>query len=286
MIRVLVVLSIALLPACHARADDRNVQDVPYVDGAKEPKQQSLDVYAPVGGAEMPVIVWIHGGAWSIGDKDRVEAKAKAFNERGMVLVSINYRLHPDADYQGQAADVARAIHWVHNHIADHGGSAESIFLMGHSAGAHLAALVATDGRYLEAQGLTLSDLMGVVLLDGAAYDIPRQIDLALLPRMKEMYRKVFSEDAAKQQAASPITYVAPDKGIPPFLIMHVASRRDGRLQSESLAKALSNAGASATVFSAENKTHTTINLDIGTPGDVPTQRIFKFLDERLARMP
>jgi acetyl esterase/lipase len=244
--------------------------------------QNQTSLWYPSSGADMPVMIWIHGGGWRYGDKARVQAKPPAFNNKGFVFVSINYRLHPAVDYKAQGADVAKAIRWVQDHAKEFGGSPDRIFLMGHSAGAHLAALVATDHSYLEAEGLKLSGIKGVVLLDGAAYDIPRQIELAAIPRMKELYRTVFTEEVEKQQAASPVTHVAKGKGIPPFLILHVADRRDGKLQSESLGRKLSEAGVAAQVTPVENKTHATISGELGEPGDVPTTHIFEFLETQL----
>ena len=211
-----------------------------------------LDVYAPARGDNHPVVVWIHGGAWRIGDKSRVQSKPGAFNDRGYVFVSVNYRLHPAVTNKEQAGDIARAIRWVYDHVKDHGGDPERIFLMGHSAGAHLAALVATDERYLGETGLKLSDLSGVILLDGAGYDIPLQVRQAVLPRMKTMYTAVFTEDEATQRDASPITHVAPGKGIPPFLILHVASRKDSKIQSDGLAAKLRRGGVEAKVVPAD----------------------------------
>ena len=260
----------------------RTQKSVVYSESSGNRNQTSLDVFAPATGSDLPVIVWIHGGGWQKGDKRGAELKAKAFNEKGFVLVSINYRLHPATDYQGQGADVAKAIKWVHDHASEFGGSSQNIFVMGHSAGAHLAALVSTDERYLKAEGLGLANIKGVILLDGAAYDIPRQIDLAVLPRLREMYSTVFTSDEKKQKDASPISHVAKGKGIPPFLILHIASRRDGKAQSESLANELKEAEVVAEVISESDKTHATINRELGTPGDIPTKHVFDFLDQTL----
>ena len=128
--------------------------------------------------------------------------------------------------------------------------------------------------------GLKLSDLAGVILLDGAGYDIPRQIEQASLPRMKTLYKTVFSEDEARQKDASPITHVASGKGIPPFLILHVARRKDSKAQSEGLAAKLRAAGVEAKVVPAEGKTHATINRELGQPDDPPTAAVFEFLEE------
>ncbi len=274
-----------LVCAAVAVADNkpRVQRDVAYSEAGKH--ATSLDFYAPSTGANHPIIVWIHGGGWSTGDKAHVQLKPIAFNEKGFVLVSINYRLHPDVTYKEQAGDVAKSIRWVYDHANDFGGSPDRIFIMGHSAGAHLAALVSTDHRYLEAEGMKLSNIKGVILLDGAVYDIPKQIELARLPRMKEKYLTVFGSDLSKQQDASPITHVAKGKHIPPFLILHVTDRQDSRFQSQGLADRLKSAGTSAKVVPAEGKTHDTINRELGERGDAPTVAVFEFLEKRLAEI-
>jgi arylformamidase len=271
-------LIVLIASVAHAADGGRAQKDVAYSDIGGD--RTRLDVYAPEG-RDHPIVIWIHGGAWRIGDKAHVQAKPKAFNERGYVLVSVNYRFQPAVAYKEQAGDIARAIRWVHDHAGEFGGDPRRIFLMGHSAGAHLAALVGTDGRYLAKVELKLSDLSGIVLLDGAGYDIPRQIKQSALPRAKTMYTTIFTADEAKQKEASPITHVAKGKGIPPFLILHVASRRDSKAQSDGLATALREAGVESKVVPAEGKTHATINRELGQPDDVPTQAVFDFLRER-----
>jgi arylformamidase len=276
--RSLVPILIATLASVPAPADggDRVQKDIAYFRAGGE--RTRLDVYAPADGKDHPVIIWVHGGAWQFGDKAHVQAKPGAFNGRGYVLVSVNYRFHPAVSYKEQAGDIAQAVRWVHEHAGEFGGDPGRLFLMGHSSGAHLAALVGTDDRYFKKAGLTLSDLAGVVLVDGAGYDIPRQVRQAALPRLKAMYTTVFTEDEASQRDASPVIHVAKDKGIPPFLILHVASRRDSKAQSEGLAEKLREAGVEAKVVSAEGKTHATINRELGQPDDAPTMAVFVFL--------
>lgn len=289
--RVTVVLALfltVLLPtvsSVFSQDAPRFQRDVAYANEGG--RGTSLDVYvpaaqAPLGGSNLPIMIWIHGGGWRHGDKQNVLVKPTAFNAQGFVFVSINYRLQPGVTYEDQAGDVAEAIHWVHTHAKDFGGAADQIFLMGHSAGAHLAALVTTDARYLKATGLKLRDVAGVVLLDGAAYDIPKQIVVAPLPRMKQIYTDAFGDDPADHRDASPSTHVAAGKGIPPFLILYVATRRDGRLQSTALANQLTAAGTPAKLVAAADKTHATISGDFGQPGDKPTEAVFEFLKERV----
>ncbi|QDV35611.1 alpha/beta hydrolase [Tautonia plasticadhaerens] len=276
----LAAILLPLLLAVPALADEevRVEQDIAYSDAGGEGGSTRLDVYAPADGEDHPVVLWVHGGAWRIGDKAHLQRKPEAFTSRGYVLVSVNYRLLPGVTYREQAGDLAAAIRWIGEHAGDHGGSPDRIALIGHSAGAHLAALVATDHRYLEAEGLDLGALSGVVLLDGAGYDIPRQVREARVPRMKDLYEGVFTEDEETQRDASPITHIAEGKGIPPFLILHVAGRRDSQAQSEGLAARLVDAGVEAKVIPAQGKTHATINRELGIPGDEPTSVVFGFL--------
>ena len=152
MIRFVLFLFAALAVVPTLAAEGGRVQkNIVYSDAGGDRTQ--LDVFSPDNGKDHPVVIWIHGGAWQAGDKASVQLKPKAFNEQGYVLVSINYRFHPEVTYKEQAGDIARAIHWVHDHARDHGGDPSRVFLMGHSAGAHLAALVGADSRYLKNEG-------------------------------------------------------------------------------------------------------------------------------------
>lgn len=238
-----------------------------------------LDAYAPASGANHPVVVWIHGGGWRRGDKANVQLKPKAFVDRGFVFVSVNYRLHPAVTYKEQAGDVARAIKHVHANAARVGGAPDRIYLMGHSAGAHLAALVATDERYLKAEPLPLATIKGVILLDGAGYDISKRLESAG-PLGGGLYRTVFGADETAWKDASPISHVAEGKDIPPFLILYVADRIVSKRMSEGFAQTLRQAGVLAKAVPAEGKTHATINRDIGKPDDKPSQAVFEFLED------
>ena len=124
-------------------------RDIPYAAPALE--RQVLDIYAPKDAKNLPVVFWIHGGGWQSGDKSSVQEKPKAFVERGFVFVSTNYRLLPKVEMETIFRDVAKSLGWVHQHIAEHGGDPSRLFVMGHSAGAQLAALLCIDDRYLKA---------------------------------------------------------------------------------------------------------------------------------------
>ena len=150
--------------------------------------------------------------------------------------------------------DVAKSIRWVHDHIAEYGGDPKRLLVMGHSAGAQLAALVCTDDRYLKAEGLSLAIIKGCVPVDGDTYDVPAIIETAEtrwrvhgLPQAKFGHREKFGNDPAKHRDFSAVTHVAKDKGIPPFLILHVADHPDTTAQAQRLGNVLKEAGVPVT---------------------------------------
>lgn len=280
-LRFLVIALLTAFPAFAVAgfaAEPRVSRDVPYAQPGDE--RQTLDVYSPAEGTGHPVVVWIHGGGWRRGDKRNVQHKPQAFVDQGYVFVSVNYRFVPQVTVKEMAGDVAKAIAWVVGHAGDYGGDGRKIFVMGHSAGAHLAALVCTDARYLKNEGITLSLLKGCVPVDTAAYDISARFRSAG-PLQAKAGASVFGDDAAAHRELSPITYVEKGRAIPPFLILHVADRPDSRAQSEALAKALVATGRKATLVPAAGKTHGTINSELGLPDDKPTKAVFEFLAEQ-----
>jgi arylformamidase len=267
-----------------AEAEDVK-RDVRYGDQ----ERQLLDIYAPPGAKNRPVVFWIHGGGWQTGDKSDVQRKPRVFNEKGYVFVSTNYRLLPKVDMATIVRDVAKSIHWVHDHIAEYGGDPNRLLVMGHSAGAQLAALICTDDRYLKAEGLSLSIVKGCVPVDGDTYDVPAIIETAEArrrahgqPQATYGHREKFGNDPAKHRDLSAVTHVASGKGIPPFLILYVADHPDNTAQAQRFATALKEAGVPATAFGARETWHTRINNDLGLPEDPATKALFTFVEGAL----
>jgi acetyl esterase/lipase len=229
---------------------------------------------------------WIHGGGWQAGDKSDVALKPKALTERGFVFVSTNYRLWPDVEMGVLIRDVAKSLGWVHKNIAEHGGDPSRIFVMGHSAGAQLAALICIDDRYLKEQDVPFEVLKGCVPVDGDTYDLPAIImtaefrqTLHHLPLPKRGHRVKFGNDPAKHIDFSAVTHVAKNKGIPPFLILHVAGHPNTTAQARRLGNVLKDADIPVKVFGARETTHRKLNADLGKPDDPATQELYKFLD-------
>jgi acetyl esterase/lipase len=272
------LLGLVVAASAHA-AEPRVVRDVPYA----EPKntRQSLDLYAPADARNRPVVFWIHGGGWQRGDKSGVERKPQVFVDHGYVFVATNYRFVPFVSIGEMAGDVAKALRWTHEHAAEYGGDPNSIFVMGHSAGAQLAALVCLDPRYVEADGLSPAIFKGCVPVDGDSYDVPLQI-ATVLRRQKDFYIWKFG-DEPQQRVWSSITYVAPGKPIPPYLLVHVAEHPEVKMQSEKLVEALKKAGYDAAMFAAADTDHVKLNARLGTPNDPATAAILAFV-ERLTR--
>ena len=279
-------MALAVATEGHAQEIKR---DIPYASPAQE--RQVLDVYSPTGAKNLPVVFWIHGGGWQTGDKTSVQLKPQAFMDKGFVFVSTNYRLLPQVDMGTIIRDIARSIRWVHDHIAEYGGDPQRLFIMGHSAGAQLAALVCTDDRYLKQEGLSLAIIKGCVPVDGDTYDVPAIIETAETrrrvhgqPQLKLGHREKFGNDPAKHRDFSAVTHIAKDKGIPPFLIMHVAEHPDTSAQAQRLASVLKSAGVPVRVYGARESTHNKINADIGLPADPGTKALFEFVGDALKK--
>lgn len=278
-----IVAALAGLVAGTAPAAAQTItRDVPY---ASAHARQVLDVYAPAGAANLPVVFWIHGGGWQTGDKRDVALKPTAFNDAGFVFVSASYRLLPAVDMRTIVRDVASALRWVRQHAAEHGGDPARVLVMGHSAGAQLAALLCTDDRYLKAEGLSLAMIKGCVPVDADTFDIPAIIEVAEtrwrvhgLPTATFGHREKFGGDPALHRDFSAVTHVARDKGIPPFLILHVADHPDTTAQARRFAAVLKEAAVPVTVFGARETTHRKLNDDLGKPDDPATAALWTFV--------
>jgi len=276
-----------LAAACAANAHAQVVtRDVPY---ATAHERQVLDLYAPPGAKNLPVVFWIHGGGWQTGDKGMVALKPKAFMDAGFVFVSIQHRLLPTVEMGAIVRDVASALGWVHKNIATRGGDPDRLLVMGHSSGGQLAALICTDDRYAKAEGVALTSIKGCVPVDADTFDIPAIIEMAEtrarvhhLPLPTYGHRQKFGNDPANHRDFSAVTHVAPNKGIPPFLILHIGGNPDTGAQAQRFAAVLQGARISAKVFAARESTHASINDNIGAADDAVTRELFAFVARAL----
>ena len=265
--------------------------DVPYVENGHA--RHVLDIYAPEGSTDknLPVMFWIHGGGWQAGDKSDVGLKPKVLTERGLVVVSTNYRLLPEVTMDVLTRDVAKSFGWVYRNIAKYGGDPQRIFVGGHSAGAQLAALICIDDRYLKEEGVSFEVLRGCVPVDGDTYDIPKIIMTA--EHRQALYggkmftfghRQKFGNDPEKHVDFSAVTHVAKGKGIPPFLLLYFPGNPDTRAQAARLEAVLKESAIPVTTYGKADSNHSRLNNDLGKPDDPTTEQFLKFLDANVAR--
>lgn len=261
--------------------------DIPYriaVHGIPA-ERFTLDVYTSPEAQGRPVVIFFHGGGFDRGGKEGVGEKPTAFVAAGYVFIAPNrrYSVMPSADdLDSEVGDSAAAIAWITANADSHGGDPGRIVLMGHSAGAIIATLLATDERYLAAHGLGLADLAAVVAIDTGAYDRVAQAAQAPRSTAVQMYRELGMDDADLARL-SPITHVATDKDIPPILLYHRTENASPQHAAEHFAARLREAGVTVEVAVQSDRTHASINRLIGTPGDPVTARILSFIETHTA---
>lgn len=240
----------------------RQVHDVAYGD---DPRQR-FDVYAPQGAHAALVIVMVHGGGWRIGDKamrNVVQNKVGYWVPRGYVVISINYRMLPQASPLEQAQDVARALALAQRRAAEWGGDPARFVLMGHSAGAHLVALLTADPGLARAQGAR--PWLGTVSLDSACLDVVQTMQRPHFP----LYDRAFGERPADWLAVSP--YQQMQARVVPVLAVCSSRRRDSCPQAHAFAAKATRLGGKASVLE-ENLSHEQINETLGLASDYTAQ--------------
>ena len=250
------------------------IADVPYAgQQGGDPARQSLDIYLRDGLTDAPVVLYVHGGGWIRGDKARAFFKPAALVPAGYLFASMNYRFHPEASLVEMAQDVATATAWLKLHAAKYGGDATKIVLMGHSAGAHLVSVVASNPAFMDAAGASLGDLSGVVALDTAMLHVPLRMETA----GTSQYR-VFGRDRQAWISVSPWHLIKEGTGIPPFLLLIADGRAVSREQATVMHEKLRDAGIEAFIHEANGRAHTPIDTYIGVEGDEGTRVLLQFL--------
>lgn len=230
-----------------------------------------LDVYARDGAKGDPVVFFIHGGAWRLGDRNNVNAKPGFLLAKGFLFVSIDYRMLPKADVATQASDVEKAYGYVRANIAKYGGDPDRIVVMGHSAGCHLAALTGFRGG--------LPGVAALVLDDTEAYDI-EALAKAQGGKLRPIYAQAFS-DPGQWRALSPATYIGTARHPPVFVAYSNAPIRAAAARD--LADRLRAEGTKVTLFDGSAYSHMAINRRFGEDGDALTAAVMAFLKATVA---
>jgi acetyl esterase/lipase len=248
----------------------------------------SLDVYTPAAGdhgcSGRAMVVWVHGGGWTSGDKaEYMPDKVALFNGAGYVFASVNYELTdrslptPAPRYPVHDQDAADAVAWLVHHATEVGADPHRIAVLGHSAGGGIVSAMSTDDRYLGKDGLPLSALRCAGSLDGEGLDVTASATTSP-PEVQAGYRDVFGADAAVWHEASPINHISTGKGIPAFF---VALRGDPwRLATQTaFVDALRKAKVAVTVLDTAALEHLDLTTAVGAPGDtILTPPLMEFL--------
>lgn len=236
-------------------------RDVPYLHASSE---QTLDLVFDLQ-SDRHIIVFIHGGAWQSGDKRAGRRIQDTFLRAGYAFASINYRLAPGARVSEAAADVAAAVAHLVEHAERYRLRPDGIVLLGHSAGAQLAALVATDHSYLDAVGVAPQRLKLVVLLDGAALDAEQEM---ARPGARRSYGAAFGDQPAMWRRVSPIRFAIETKSLPYFCIYFAADNILSRQRALPFARTVAENGGEVRLRGFAGKTHGDMCRDLANADD------------------
>jgi acetyl esterase/lipase len=225
-----------------------------------------LDLYLPPGDG-FPMAVFVHGGYWSFGDKGEHANLGVFLARHGVGAALVNYRLSPQVRHPAHAEDAAAAVAWTRAHLGAAGGDAGRLFLFGHSAGAHLVALLATDATLLRPWGLAPDAIRGVIAVSGL-YRIHVNVSLC---GIGHVFR------GADRRAASPLCRVGPN--CPPFLILH-AQRELWTLtgQARKLHARLQAARCGSRLVPVPGEDHSSIIHTAALPGSPHGREIRRFI--------
>ena len=271
------------VPILYRKADlpaEQIVRDLRYWDGPDaDATKNLLDLYRPKG-TGWPVLVFIHGGGWTSGDKGLRVGSADIYGNigryyaaRGIGVAGISYRLQPQVAWPAQLTDVARAVAWVHVNVARYGGDPDTIILSGHSAGSQFAARVALDPAPLAALGVDHHVVKGLVSVSGAGLDLT-DAETWRLGQPRGYYEKRFRNGDTSDgwmREASPVRFVGPDS--PPGLVIYAeGDPPELRRQGQVLYQALRAAGVPSEIVVVPGSSHTRIILTLSR-GDATSAR-------------
>lgn len=237
-----------------------------------------LDVYSPSDARGRPVVVFFYGGRWTDGSKDEFKFVGEALASRGYVAVIADVRQYPAVRFPAFMKDAAQVVKWVRSNVGQHGGNGEQLFVMGHDSGAHIAAMLAIDRKYLAEVGGSRQWLRGMIGLAGP-YDF--------MPITAPDLRDLFGPPDQFEQS-QPIFFV--DGGNPPLLLIH--GEDDDVVwvkNTRNLAQAVGNAGGAVETIIYPKLGHRLILANIARPlrgrSDV-LDNISEFINRRAGQAP
>lgn len=242
-----------------------------------DPRQQ-IDLYGPFGDTRpAPVLMWLPGGGWQTHERTDVWSLPAFARRNGLLLAACDYRAIPGFGARHMAQDAAAAFAWLSANATRLGADPRRIFVMGHSAGGHLAALINCDPAYLNAVGHSPADLAGVILLDGAAYDAAEQRQfLQAHGRTADFFDVLFE---GNYEAFTPADRIRIDTPSAPMLMLYASSRPYALAQNRAFARALDTARRPYRMRADSRATHISIAQDFGRHGDAMGREVLAFIE-------
>jgi len=242
------------------------ISDLAYTEKGKEldAERQRVDLYLPEGKKDFPVLVYVHGGGWTKGDRKSAAKLGKTFAGEGVGVVSVGYRLSPAVQHPAHIEDVAEAFAWAYQNIGKYGGNKNALFVSGHSAGGHLAALLATNPTYLTKYKLSPKSIKGCIPVSGVF-------------AVGGKNEKIWGNDPEGWTQGSPLKNVS--KNCPPFLI--IFAEKDGMMfhtQAKDLADALKKQGVEASYREMKGRDHGSVISQVSQNGDATRELMLDFI--------
>jgi len=256
------------LHAADTKAAVETHTNLTYFSGEGADKyRHRLDLYVPKGKRDVPVMMFVHGGGFTVGIKDQYAFVGQVFASYGIATAVISYRLSPKASYPGHAQDVARAFAWLRAHVGEYGGRPDRIFIAGHSAGATLVAMIGADPSYLREVGESIEHVAGVIPISGSFTQSGRSA----------MFQSPTPVDPDVVANASAINHVAGPH--PPFLILYGDrdAPRTGQ-DAAAMTQALKAAGNQAEVHEIADHAHMDMITGIMSPSDPGLRFMLMFI--------
>ena len=212
-----------------------------------------LDIYRPKDATNAPVVVFYYGGRWEFGNREDYRWFAEALARNGFVAILPDYRKYPQVKLDGFMTDAANALAWSFEHAAEYGGDRDQLFVMGHSAGAHLALMLATNAQWMASHQIEPTRLAGAIGLAGPYNFLPLTADDMI---------GMFGSTPEQQARSQPINFVDGDE--PPMLWLHgSADNTVWPKNSTTLAQAVKAKGGRAEVITYPDVTHSGILLSV-----------------------